>query len=414
MSLENLRVAVVGLGGCGEFVTKELQKSLGEQLSTVCLDSNSEIFGEFFFGYQSDVYPRIKNSIEFVSRDLLSWVDVNCWYSPLRDIPDIFMSSTSRPMMRASLLLHQKLISDYLEGVLEKPSKVVLVTSTDGWTGSAWVLDIAEMIKQLLPETLIEISLVYNFSARIDRTEFLFHKTYWTLKEILACTNSKFEVRIHSSAEESIQSISGELRGLPRSEDKTTLQEAMSLALKEAELGRENFESSWRFWRERARSATDLLTEETKDLIAGYALAVSEGRSTGFRDGKTLEFTCQQTGHSHKINFIFESASDKNDPFGHLPMLRGYGLALIPYENSDILQVEAYETICAEGSRARIGQLSTLSATTTDKLIDLAQRLKENLNQLLPANGSMHWHSYKEILPHYINLIEQILKNNKS
>ena len=414
MSLENLRVAVVGLGGCGEKVTKELQESLGEQLSTVCLDWNSEIFGKFFFGYQSDVYPRIENWVNIVSRDLLSWVDVNSGYSPLREIPDIFMRSASRQMMRASLLLHRKLISDYLEGVLEKPSKVVLVTSTDGRTGSAWVLDIAEMIKQLLPETLIEISLVYNFSARIDRTEFLFHKTYWTLKEILACTNSKFEVRIHSSAEESIQSISDELRGLPRSEDKTTLQEAMSLALKEAELGRENFDSSWRFWRERARSAADLLTEETKDLIAGYALAVSEGRSTGFRDGKTLEFTCQQTGHSHKINFIFESASDKNDPFGHLPMLRGYGLALIPYENSDILQVEAYETICAEGSRARIGQLSTLSATTTDKLIDLAQRLKENLNQLLPANGSMHWHSYKEILPHYINLIEQILKNNKS
>lgn len=414
MSLENLRVAVVGLGGCGEKVAKELQESLGEQLSTVCLDWNSEIFGEFFFGYESDVYPRIESWVNIDSRDLLSWVDVNSRHSPLREIPDIFMRSASRPIMRASLLLHQKLISDYLEGVLEKPSKVVLVTSTDGRTGSAWVLDIAEMIKQLLPETLIEISLVYNFSARIDRTKFLFHKTYWTLKEILACTNSKFEVRIHSSAEESIQLISDELRGLPRSEDKTTLQEAMSLALKEAELGRENLNSSWRFWRERARSAADLLTEETKDLIAGYALAVSEGRSTGFRDGKTLEFTCQQTGHSHKINFIFESASDKNDSFGRLPMQRGYGLALIPYENSDILQVEAYETICAEGSRARIGQLSTLSATTTEALTDLAQRLKENLNQLLPANGSMHWHSYKEILPHYINLIEQILKNNKS
>ena len=414
MSLENLRVAVVGLGGCGEKVANELQMSLGEQTSTVCLDYDSEIFGEFFFGYQSDVYPRIKNWVNIVSRDLLSWVDVNSSYSPLREIPDIFMHSTSRPMMRASLLLHQKLISDYLEGVLKKPSKVVLVTSTDGWTGSAWVLDIAEMIKQLLPETLIEISLVYNFSAGKVPQEIFSGKTYWTLKEILACAKSTIDVRIHSSEEKAISSISDELRGLPRSEDKATLQEAMSLALKKAELGRGNFQSSWRFWRERARSATDLLTEETKDLIAGYALAVSEGRSTGFRDGKTLEFTCQQTGHSHKINFIFESASDKGDSFGCLPMQRGYGLALIPYENSDILQVEAYETICAEGSRARIGQLSSLSATTTDKLIDLAQRLKENLNQLLPANGSMHWHSYKEILPHYINLIEQILKNNKS
>ena len=413
MSHEDLRVALVGLGGCGSKVAKELQESLGEQLSTVCLDWNSEIFEEFFFGYQSDVYPRIKNWVNLVSRELLSWVDVNSWYSPLREIPDIFMRSTSRPMMRASLLLHQKLISDYLKGVLEKPSKVVLVSSTDGWTGSAWVLDIAEMIKQLLPETLIEISLVYNFSASYG-IPYFYNKTYWTLKEILACANSKFEVRIHSSAEESIQSISDELRGLPRSEDKATLQEAISLALKEAELRGDNFDSSWRFWRERARSATDLLTEETKDLIAGYALAVSEGRSTGFRDGKTLEFTCQQTGHSHKITFIFESMSDKNEPFGRLPIQSGYGLALIPYENSDILQVEAYETICAEGCRARSGQLSTFSATTTDKLIELVQELKENLNELLPTNGSMHWHSYKEILPYYIDLIEQILKNNKS
>jgi len=400
-------ISVIGLGGCGGLIVNSIKDTALRNVNCFHLDFDSEIFGDFFYGYQTDVYPKIHSWVERASPDLLTWLDVSKHYSPLRELPDIFMRGATRPIMRASLLLHRPKIIKYFESVLDSPTKLIVASSTSGSTGSAWVMDIATMIKQILPSTPIEISLVYNHAFQfLSNSEILNYKTYWTLREALVCSKLNFELSLHSTYEDAIVSISETIDGRPQSDRRLNIEKTLLQSTRE--VTGENSVRGFYFWRQRARAASDLLTEEIKNLIAGYVLAATEKRCKFTNNDRTLEFNCRQTNKNYEINFPLV----QHTQFGGLRVTSGYGLALMPYETWDLLQFEAYKTICSEGALARLGQNLNLKNENLDELSELNERLKSKINELSRSAKSLDSHTFRDILPHYIQIVRQILSNN--
>jgi len=400
-------ISVIGLGGCGGLIVNSIKDTALRNVNCFHLDFDSEIFGDFFYGYQTDVYPKIHSWVERASPDLLTWLDVSKHYSPLRELPDIFMRGATRPIMRASLLLHRPKIIKYFESVLDSPTKLIVASSTSGSTGSAWVMDIATMIKQILPSTPIEISLVYNHAFQfLSNSEILNYKTYWTLREALVCSKLNFELSLHSTYEDAIVSISETIDGRPQSDRRLNIEKTLLQSTRE--VTGENSVRGFYFWRQRARAASDLLTEEIKNLIAGYVLAATEKRCKFTNNDRTLEFNCRQTNKNYEINFPLV----QHTQFGGLRVTSGYGLALMPYENWDPLQFEAYKTICSEGALARFGQNLNLRTENLGKLFQFSELLKSKIDELSRSAQSLDSHTFRDILPHYIQIVRQILSNN--
>ncbi len=400
-------ISVIGLGGCGGLIVNSIKDTALPNVNCFHLDFDSEIFGDFFYGYQTDVYPKIHSWVERTSPDLLTWLNVSKHYSPLRELPDIFMRGATRSIMRASLLLHRSTIDKYFKSVLNSPTKVIVASSTSGSTGSAWVMDIATMIKQILPSTPIEISFVYNHALQyFSNSKILNYKTYWTLREALICSELNFELSLHSTYEDAVVSISETINKRSQSGSKPNIEKALLEATREVAAKFSPFEQL--FWIQRARAVSDLLTEEIKNLIAGYVLTAVEGRCEFTNNNQTLEFNCRQTNRNYKINFLFV----QHTQFGGLKITSGYGLALSPYENWDPLQFEAYKTICSEGALARFGQNLNLRKENLDKLGQLSEFLKSKIDELSRYTQSLDTDTFRDILPHYIQIVKQILSNN--
>jgi len=230
--------------------------------------------------------------------------------------------------------------------------------------------------------------------------------TYWTLREASACLNSDLELSLHSTYEDAFVSISETIDGRPRSDRRLNIEKTLLQSTRE--VTGENSVGGFLFWRQRARAASDLLTEEIKNLIAGYVLAATEKRCKFTNNDRTLEFNCRQTNKNYEINFPLV----QHTQFGGLRVTSGYGLALMPYETWDLLQFEAYKTICSEGALARLGQNLNLKNENLDELSELNERLKSKINELSRSAKSLDSHTFRDILPHYIQIVRQILSNN--
>jgi len=137
-------------------------------------------------------------------------------------------------------------------------------------------------------------------------------------------------------------------------------------------------------------------------------LAATEERCKFTNNDRTLEFNCRQTNKNYEINFPLV----QHTQFGGLRVTSGYGLALMPYENWDPLQFEAYKTICSEGALARFGQNLNLRTENLGKLGQLSELLKSKIDELLRSAQSLDSHTFRDILPHYIQIVRQILSNN--
>ena len=61
----NSQVLVIGLGGCGGKVIDSIQESAFDHITCIHLDWDSEIFGDFFFGYMHEVGNKILQEIQF-------------------------------------------------------------------------------------------------------------------------------------------------------------------------------------------------------------------------------------------------------------------------------------------------------------------------------------------------------------
>ena len=178
---------VVGLGGGGKQIIEELRDSLSDYSHLISLDLDSGVFGDFFMGYCADVYPNVQLWSGHSSEELIeSWFDSRGHYATLRDLQDIFARCTTRPVMRAALLMHLNRIRTHLAEILDSPEDVKIVCQANGATGSAWVLDIAEMVQDLFPNACARIVLIagelehrLNHGAIRDLSN-----SYWTSREI--------------------------------------------------------------------------------------------------------------------------------------------------------------------------------------------------------------------------------------
>jgi hypothetical protein len=201
-------VLVIGLGGCGGQIVNLIQKSGVDHITCLHLDANSQIFGDFFYGYMFDVEKTIINGIHLRGNDFSTVLDVAGTSVPLRELPDGFMKSTSRPLMRAALHLFWEKLSNHLNDVINSPIRVHIVCSTFGWTGSGWVLDIASMLRSILPKTPIEISLVIDFPENyLPKTRSSKCRTYWTLREFQSYSDPLIKTTIEPTIEQAILSI---------------------------------------------------------------------------------------------------------------------------------------------------------------------------------------------------------------
>lgn len=409
----NSQVLVIGLGGCGGQIINSIQESEVDHITCIHLDSDSEIFGDFFFGYMHEVGNKILQGIQISRSELLTVIDVNDRsLVPLSDLPDIFMRCTSRPLMRASLLLLRERISTHLEEKITSPTKVHITCSTSGWTGSGWVLDIAVMVRKLLPSTPIQISLVNDDPQfGFERPSSWNCKIYWTLREFLACSDPTIPMKIEPSMEKAVLSIIPSEEEIQIPDTNVDANELITSVLKEISIHTLHTIGQDFFWRERSRTVSDLITNETKNLIAGYMLACAEGRSNGFRRERYFEFSSQQTKNSYRINFVVKNASSGSE-YSSLSISRGYGLAIIPYESWDELQVEAFQKICVEGLSARSGQASNLSVEARASLISLKDHFLNSIDQLSIIRDKFHAKNYADVLPHYVAIANEILANN--
>jgi len=407
------QVLVIGLGGCGGQVVNLIQESDVDHITCLHLDVNSQIFGDFFSGYMHEVGKRILDGVQSFRSELSTVVDAKYEFSPLRTI---FMQGTSRALMRTSLLLFRKILIDHLNYVIDCPTRVHIVCSTSGRTGSGWVLDIASMVRSMLPNTPIEVSLVIdfpnNYEARITSSKC---RTYWTLREFQSYSDPSIKTTIEPTIGQAILSIIPSTEEIRNPDTNIDANELITSVLREISL--DIFETDF-FWRERSRTVSDLITNETKNLIAGYMLACAEGRSNGFSEERYLEFSSQQTKNLYKINFVCKDASHRShqnsswSEYSSLSILRGYGLAIIPYENWDELQVEAFQKICTEGLSARSGQASNLSTEARASLISLKDHFLNSIDQLSIIPDEFHAKNYASVLPHYVAIAEEILSDN--
>ena len=84
-------ISVIGLGGCGGLIVNSIKDTALRNVNFFHLDFDSEIFGDFFYGYQFDVYRKVHSLVKTSLPDLLTWLDLGEQYSPFRELPDLFM-----------------------------------------------------------------------------------------------------------------------------------------------------------------------------------------------------------------------------------------------------------------------------------------------------------------------------------
>jgi hypothetical protein len=410
--ITNSQVLVIGLGGCGGLAVNSIQESNVDNITCIHLDVTSPIFENFFHGYMVDVENTIINRIHLRGNDFSTVLGGVGNYGPLRELPDGFMQNTSRPLMRASLHLFWEKLIDLLNVVSNSPRKVHIICSTSGRTGSGWIMDIASMVRSIHPNTPIEISLVMDFpNYREARTTSSKCRTYWTLREFQSFSDPSAKITIEPTIEQAILSIISRTEEHQNQRSAINTDDLITAIAKDISIDFHQRDSYFHrfFWRERSRQISDLITDQTKNLIAGYALANAEGRSNGFRDGRILEFNSRNRLEKYRITFMLDSVSGSS--YSSLKIGKGYGLSIIPYEKWHETQEKSFQILCEEGLYARTGQLSHLGIEAKSTLISLKSDFQNSIDEL---SKTTHFDAkiYAETLPIYVEIIDEILSSN--
>lgn len=277
--LEN-RSVFIGLGGLGKEALDTLGNSGISSERLVYLDARSEVFGITFLGMCKDVYPEVLawSRMQDEEPNLLDWFDSNADYSPFSELPDIFLRSANRQMMRAGLLMNREKVTRYLEEVLGAPNEVYLITRSWGATGSAWVQDIAEIISDFLPAATVEICLLHDLfenqpfflQSQSPKTRAI-SNGYWLLRELEHSSLGDFHL-FHSLS----QLLSFVLSESPEQESsirksalRTTMAELTMWGFSHPRLRNEHEE----FLENRIRPFSEVIGQEDRYLLAGYLLA---------------------------------------------------------------------------------------------------------------------------------------------
>ena len=357
MSSEFQKTVVIGLGGSGTDLVLALQDS--EKLSGqhFRFDYDSDVFDGLFHGFVSDVYPYLS---QWVSGHPNRW-RYGSWFNdprlashpPIRDIPDLFMRNATRPAMRAGLLVHIRKLMTQMDNAVKSAEKVVLVASTFGRTGSAWIADLALAISTSYPSVEVKMLLMRGFEGFDHKLEqYAMFRDFWTLREIFSDEKLSQNAYFVFSRDGALAVIKGQFAEDCSEELHREWQwnENLYPELKHALL--QNF-----FHRERARAISEVLTSHDRAALSGLLLALAEARideeasSSEIRD--SISFRSRSSGVPMRVEtrFPYEGSGSSSVKLALSHRLLGPDTHTRAY---DQLAEEALKVLSGVGPRLEI------------------------------------------------------------
>jgi hypothetical protein len=377
---------VIGLGGGGSRIIEELHTSLPDAARLISLDVDSEVFAGFFNGYCADVYPIVQDwSLRLAPKESLkSWFDSRGYFSPLRDIPDIFVRCTTRPIMRAAFLMHSDRIRAQLKEVLDSPEHVIIVCQTNGSTGSAWTLDVAEIVKDLSANARVRLVMIdgqFEGSGNLESIRCLAN-SYWTCREISSHEQFGKEALLFQTGSEATNYLSNMLTKIDNQTKPVSPQDFEDFQYQCAQQVFSSLQNSWdmeRFFESRCRSVSSLIADAGRESLAGLLLAHAENR---------LEIKSERTSW----DFLQIAARDSDELFRiTVPKIDSHGasfisLALTDRGFGDQVHVESISALQIEG----VAALNDNSFVVTDDCIAQLQEIRSQIFQRLEETAGIN------------------------
>mgnify|MGYP006272398547 CR=1 FL=1 len=397
MSSEFQKTVVIGLGGSGTDLVFALQDS--EELSGqhFHFDYDSDVFDGLFHGFVSDVYPSLSHwvSVHPNRRCYDSWFNDPrlAHHPPIRDIPDLFMRNATRPAMRAGLLVHIRELMARVDNAIKSAEKVVLVASTFGRTGSAWISDLALAISTSYPSVEVKMLLMRGFRGFNHRADMF--RDYWTLREIFSDEKLSQSAYFVFSRDGALAVIQGQFAEDCSEELHREWQwnEDLYPELKRAPLD---------FHRERSRTISETLTSHDRAALSGLLLAHAEARvdeeAFGLEIRDLISFRSRFSGDQMRV--------ETNSPY------EGPGSSLVRLALSHRLlgpdtHTRAYDQLAEEALSVLSGVGPRLEIETHTNLREIHKRIEDRIG--LPDKSSAEAALVLDLYPVLHDLVDQML-----
>ena len=410
-SMESPQVAVIGFGGGGSTVVKELQDQLPLAAQYLTLDVDSEVFGELYYGYECDVVPPIQAWARTQGGNISHWFDLSSSFSPLRDIPDIFLRKTTRPVMKASLLMQRTKVESFLRKKLHSPNEVILTTQLTGATGSAWILEVATMLKELFPSAsfrlIVSEGTQESYSARIPMHRALAN-SYWTLKEINADGLLSPETEVASSVAVATSRIRNILSKAIEVDERASCARVSDSLFDIAQEIRSSFHDHFAceiFMSSRASPLSELLGRDDWCALIGLLLAFVEDRvdrELG-EDGdcwRSISYR-SRLGESRETISVPASDSVAKGLMDLAHTHQGFG----PEEHQ-----RSHQILSEEGSAALAGRYARITEDAASRLAEMRSSIKQRIDEAnnLGIGGSSRRYVI-DLYPELLALTDQLM-----
>jgi hypothetical protein len=409
------KTAVIGLGGGGTRIVEELRLSSPDQSNFISLDLDSGVFGDFFRGYCADVYPVVQSWAGLSQeKSVDSWFDRRAHFSTLRDLPDIFARCTTRPVMRAALLMHLNRIRTHLAEILDSPEDVKIVCQANGATGSAWVFDIAEMVQDLFPNACVRIVLIageleHRLNHGVIRD---LSNSYWTSREIISHEQFGKDALLFQTSSEATNYLSNIL-----TKTDNQIEPVNALKLEEfqdfcAQQFFSSIQNSWdteRFFGGRCRSVSALIADAERESLAGLLVAHAENRVETNSERTSWDFLQMDARDSDELLRITVPRIDS-------PGASFVSLVLTDSGFGDQVQVQSITALQSEGAAA----LNDDSFVVTDECLSQLQEIRFQILQRLDfvtgseRSISPEFKFVEDVYPLLIELLDSLLNRHKT
>ena len=409
------QVMVVGLGGIGVELLDNLEGVCPEHVQFVRLDVDTEVFGHFFYGYNREVFSTLQQQLRLLNyHSVASWFDFNRFFSPLSDLPDIFLSSTTRSAMRASLLFFREKLEEYFLKKFDFPDKIILVSSTFGSTGSAWILELASLLHRMFPAAVVELVLNSDKSSfwpnSFDSMTSLANEM-WCVREILAddfIGNRAYLVESTELAIERVKAIVETPLNKSILSERDNLEKWLLLNLQDLYivLGEAHPNILSTFEKTRCYPISHFLRQDVRNSLAGLMMAKAEDRIMRQRE---VSSSCVR-----KLSFVSRDSSTfmlNVLSYPH-PGQDFIGLALSHSGFGSVEQSDAIDELSGVGSEALSGINFHLAQSAREGLLEIRRGLKSHLDHTMEYPFRKDTAICNDLFPALMNLIGEILDND--
>jgi hypothetical protein len=406
-------IAVIGLGGDGTSVVSALRAAHPNSAQYLTLDAESDLFSYFFAGYSRDVFPVVQTWAKGEGVSIANWFDVNGWYSPLNELPDIFLRNTERPVMRASLLMWRAKVAQYIESSFTAPDVIVLTTCAGGSTGSAWIADVARIAKEVFPQASIRIVLHDGLKSERYLDNYVVQKmlinSFWTFRELGADEHLSRCTSVVGSTMSATELIAGVINS---DDGFVSKAEGAELTTQVADFARQIYTEIDNFWNRdrfisgRCYPLSEILSDNEWNAQAGLLLAIAEERVT------------RPSGSDSQAWDEIEFRASDGSMTGSVvaPRIQTIGgqffaLALSHNGLGTTKHSSMYQLLADEGSMALNGTSPPISAEAREHLLRSQVQISDRLSQSVENRSGMSRLNYiDDFYPKLSGLIDRLLQ----